>query len=143
MLAIRDLTPGQHPVDLDAAEQQTRRELALAPTTATAWLRLAYIDYWRHGRLTPAGLANLNRSYDTAPLGPDASASRLTLGFELWGEMTPELRVLLLRELAAFRERDADATRAFAYRIGNPRGRLAAGMAIAELEMKGALKAPD
>jgi hypothetical protein len=135
-LAIKDLTPGARPVDLNAAERQTRWELALSPTTATAWLRLAYIDYWRHGRLTSAGLANLNRSYEIAPLGPDASAARMTLGFELWAQMTPDLRAQLLRELTAFRERDREAARAFAGRITNPNGRLVVGMAIAELDTK-------
>lgn len=142
-LANDHLSPGGRPVDLDAAERETRIQLALSPATASAWLRLAYIDYWRHGRLTAEGFADLARSYEIAPLGPDVSRARLTLGFELWGSMPPAVREQLLREVAALRERDREGAIAFAGRIGNPEGRLAIGMAIAVLDSEDELKASD
>lgn len=142
-LANARLVPGAGPADLDVAERETRQELALSPALATAWLRLAYIDYWRHQRLTDAGLADLRRSYEIAPLGPDASIARLKLVFELWPTMPSDMRNQALKELAAIRERDRDATREFANKIINPEGRLAIGAGIAVLDSEDALRASD
>lgn len=137
------LDPSRGPVDLDGAERETRRALAHSPGLAIAWVRLAYIETWRHGRLTPAALEHLRKSYEVAPLGPDASAARITLIFESWPDAPPEIRSRALREVVAVRARNREEAHKWVEAIRNPEGRLAIGMAIAAAESEDALKRLD
>jgi hypothetical protein len=142
-LANAKLNPDLGAVDLDAAERATRRVLSRSPGLATAWVRLAYIETWRHGRLTPKALEHLETSYEIAPLGPDVSRARTALIFESWAAASPPIRAQALREVAAIRGRDREAAQKLADDIRNPEGRLAIGMAIATLQSEDALRRLD
>jgi hypothetical protein len=124
------------PKRLDAAEAAARRALAQAPTHAMAWLQLAYIDRQRHGRLTPAGLQALQRSYDFEPYGPDVTEWRVLFAFDHWGQLTPELRRQVLREVEARWSvpDNRQHMREWPQAIANPSGRVAALLTLKNLE---------
>lgn len=114
--------------DLAFAETQTRTALAQAPMTATAWARLAYIEQARTGRMTPAALDAMERSYAVAPFGPDVTNWRLRFLFESWTQLTPSLRTQAMDELRVLSRYRGGAARKLVEEIQNPSGRLAADM---------------
>lgn len=125
--------------DLDDAEREARAALALSPALAVTWVRLAYIETWRHRRITPEAVQDLSRSYQVSPLGPDVSPARIKFVLEAWPVLPPELREQAFADFEAlWRRRRAEATQ-LAEGIVDPQGRLVAGMALAEFEAKAAL----
>lgn len=114
--------------DSSLSETETTKVIALAPATATAWLRLAYIDAQRPEGLNSEGLAALEQSYEVAPLGPDVSSWRLRFMFENWGQLTPGLRSHALDEMTVHVRGRPDRARRMV--ITDPAGRLAAAFAI-------------
>lgn len=126
--------------DLDDAEHEARAALAQSPALAVTWVRLAYIETWRHRRVTPAAAQDLSRSYQVSPLGPDVSPARTKFALEAWPVLSPELREQAIADFEAWwRRRPEDATR-LAQGIVDPQGRLVAGMALAEFDAKAALR---
>lgn len=115
---------------------ETRAALDSSPALASGWLRLAYLDILKHGRLTPLGLAMLQRSYEIAPLGPDVSEPRLRLVFGMWPQMPESIRVQALEELKGEKYRDREAAYAIAADVRDPAGRLAIGMGLAAIEIQ-------
>lgn len=116
--------------DATAAAKAVDAGLALAPTAATSWLRIADLEVRQAGQLTPRAVEALERSYDAAPLGPDVTAWRLTFLFERWGETTPNLRARALAEMHAWAGRKGSPAPAMVEGLRNPAGRLAAQMAL-------------
>jgi hypothetical protein len=123
------------PADVRLAEAAARRALAIAPTHAAAWLDLAYIDRLRHGRLTPAGVAALQRSYDFEPLGPDVSPWRIRFTHEHWTEVGPELRRQAIKETESLwtAAGGAETLSAMPARITDGPGRMALTLTVARL----------
>ena len=125
--------PSPADVRLDAAA--ARRALSIAPTHAAAWLDLAYIDRLRHGRLTSAGVAALQRSYDFEPLGPDVSPWRIRFTHDHWTEIGPELRRQAIKETESLwtAAGGAETLSAMPARITDGPGRMALTLTVARL----------
>jgi hypothetical protein len=111
------------------AAQESRAALGLAPATATAWLRLAYLDYLRAGKFDGAVQASLERSFAAAPLGPDVTEWRVRFVFENWDQASPALRDLALKEFTAMASWRGARARNIASQVRNPAGRLAVTLA--------------
>jgi hypothetical protein len=117
------------------AEAAARSALRKAPTHAAAWLELAYADALRHGRLTPAGLVALRRSYDFEPLGPEVSPWRIRFVAEHWTEVGPELRRESIKETEALwtAAGGREVLTALPQKISNTSGRLSLTLTVARL----------
>ena len=102
-----------------------RLVLSSAPMTASAWLRIPYLQSRTGLPLDAASLSALEKSYAVAPFGPDVTGWRLRFIFEHWSEVTPSLRGQAIAELNVLL---ADrGNRAFEpAEIHHPAGRLAA-----------------
>lgn len=85
------------PVDLTEVRAQTLAVLAERPLDSIAWARLSWIAA-EEGDIQGARDA-LDRSYVAAPYGPEVTAWRLRFAFDLWGQLTPDLRRQVLAEL--------------------------------------------
>lgn len=116
---------GAASADYRTAETENQAVLDLAPLTATAWVRKAYIRRQQSDRLDGEALDALERSYLAAPLGPDITRWRLRFMFECWPEVTPSLRARAIAELETF-SRFHKGSYALARSIHDPSGRLAA-----------------
>lgn len=114
---------------LERAAFENELTLASSPTTATAWLRAAYIRQQQSGALDADSLRYIENSYRVAPLGPGVSLWRVFFVFENWPSMTPAIRSAALTEIRTFAASNKSA-RALADTIKNPAGRLAAKLAI-------------
>lgn len=116
--------------DLQQAARLTDQLIARRPTDASARLRLAYIDRARHASLSMRAQADVLRSYELEPLGPELTRWRLTFLFENWGALSPSLRDKAMTELGAVFPRHGWALRDLPSTIQNPRGRMVAFMAF-------------
>lgn len=94
---VRD--PSMDAAGHEAAVAASRRTLSQAPATATAWLRLAYLDSLTPGGLGPDGNRAFAASYVAAPYGPDDTAWRLQFALNHWQAMEVSNRRLVLSEL--------------------------------------------
>lgn|GEM_PF-1258727 len=112
-----------------AAWRESQAGLALAPATASAWLRLAWLRHGQVGRLDPVALGYLGRSYDAAPIGPDVSAWRIRYLLENWPDLPAGLRQRALNELITTSRFRGPRARKLVEDIQNPAGRLAAQLA--------------
>ncbi|WAC59209.1 hypothetical protein [Brevundimonas sp. SL130] len=121
--------PKPSPATLQAAAIENERTLTSSPTTATAWLRAAYIRQQQSGALDAESLRYIETSYRVAPLGPGVSPWRILFVFENWPTVTPTIRSAAVTELRAFAGSNKGA-RALVDTIRNPTGRLAAKLAI-------------
>lgn len=120
--------PGPLTQRLEASAVENERTLALSPTTATAWMRAAYLQR-QLGELDAEGLRYVETSYRVAPLGPGVSPWRILFVFENWPSVTPAIRSAALAELRAFAMAERSAP-ALVDLIRNPAGRLAAKLAL-------------
>ncbi|NBB66106.1 hypothetical protein GVN18_43350 [Pseudomonas sp. ODNR1LW] len=120
---------GPLPQRLEAAAVENERTLALSPTTATAWMRAAYLRRRRLGELDAESLRYVETSYRVAPLGPGVSPWRILFVFENWPSVTPAIRSAALAELRAFARVERNAP-ALVDLIKDPAGRLAAKLAL-------------
>lgn len=118
--------------DLLAAEADSRKELEIAPRRSDGYLRLAMIEVLRDGGgLTVAGLNDLRRSYEVAPLDPDYWAARVKFAMEHWGELDAPLRLKVAAELASnSRYRSEEQAKAVVLSVENPMGRLGGLLSI-------------
>jgi hypothetical protein len=133
--AFRLIDRSNSPADLDAASRAIGRALTLSPYSNAARLRLAYVDTVRHGRLGPAGVAQLARSYDLTPYDYSIAAWRIRFGLEHWRDLTPELRTSVHAEAMAFASGQSSEVdvKAVLRTIRDPAGRLAAELWLQEL----------
>lgn len=121
-------TPSPAPDDLRQAARLTEQLITERPTGASSWLRLAYIDREQNGHLSARAQAQVLRSYDLEPLGPELTRWRLTFLFENWDALSPSLRDKAINELAAVFPRHGWALRDLPSTIQDPRGRMMAFM---------------
>ncbi|MFN3523125.1 MAG: hypothetical protein ACK4YQ_12825 [Phenylobacterium sp.] len=126
--------------DLDEAEREARMTLAQSPAQASAWVRLAYVETWRHRRVTPEALRNISRSYKVSPLGPDVSRARVKFALEAWPELPRALQDQALVELETMRWRKPEEAGRLVQGIVDLQGRLVGGMALADADAKAALR---
>lgn len=84
-------------VDLGPAKTNSEAQLRLSPANHYAWLRLAFIDVVETGGLSAKGVGYLQRSYDVAPY--DALTWRMSMAFETWPSLSPDLRAAVLDDL--------------------------------------------
>jgi hypothetical protein len=125
------LRAGTARADLDAAEAATEHEIALAPRSVDAQLRLAAIEVARDGGLTVKALDALARSYALAPVDPDLWRVRDRLALEHWTELDAPVRAHVRDELSTLaRGPQAAAVRAMAAEVQNPTGRFAAALSL-------------
>lgn len=122
------------PPALDLAETASLNTLTQSPASASAWVRLGYIESARSGRLTPLAIQRLERSYQVSPLGPDVSYVRLTLLFDHWPQCPDGLRRAALAELKALHGRNAHLAWALTGQVRTPAGKLALRLSLTELE---------
>jgi hypothetical protein len=129
------------PANLERARQETWQALNQSPADDAAWLRLAYIDRLKHGRLTGEGTTWLERSYEVAPFGPETSLWRVRFAWENWDALTPELRKQVADEVRVqWPTRKGDYA-ALSAAVANPAGRLAAALMVSQLRRSDALSA--
>lgn len=114
--------------DLALARQETMKSLRQAPSNATAWLRLAYIDSRSSAGLGPGGVRALERSYVVAPFGPDDTDWRLRFAFNHWTRLDTVTRRLVLDELRVHLHEGEPAGWALMRDVRDPAGYLAVGL---------------
>ena len=95
--------------DLDRAEADTREALRRSPARGNAWVRLAYLDTARDGRLDESGRAAFARSYRVEPYGPrDLRRWRLEFALTRWSLIDPDTQAAVLEEARAAAAGGAD-----------------------------------
>tara|TARA_R110000850_G_scaffold190848_1_gene316920 strand:+ start:217 stop:771 length:555 start_codon:yes stop_codon:yes gene_type:complete len=115
------------------ALQANRLVLTSAPMTASAWLRIPYLQSRAGAPLNSASLVALENSYAVSPFGPDVTNWRLRFVFEHWSEVSPSLRRQAIAELKVLLTNRG--TRAFdSVEIQDPAGRLAARLTASGVE---------
>jgi hypothetical protein len=124
------------PRDRREALRLSRGAIAQFPYDNGAWLRLAYVDYLDHGGLTPAGLADLKRSYDLIAVDSELGFWRVRFAMENSQALTAELRTSVHREVAAMwlnPNHRAELKQAMPT-IQNPAGRLSLALWLNRLD---------
>lgn len=116
--------------DLADAGRYNDTSLSLSPMSPQAWLTKAYIAQQEAGGLTPNVLDALRRSYDVAPYGPNVSVWRIRFAFAHWTRLPPDLRALVIRELAVVREVRSGQLAQAVGTIEDPAGRRALILAL-------------
>ena len=120
------LLTGAGPNALSAAQAATRSELALAPRSVDAQLRLAMIATARDGGLTVGALNALKASYRLSRIDPDLWRPRIAFALEHWTELDDAARILVRDEISVTsHHRDAQAVRDTILAVSNPTGRFA------------------
>lgn len=89
------------PADLEEARRLSQGALAQFPYDTAAWLRLAYIDSIRHGRLSPEGVEMLRRSYDLVPVDVHVGVWRVRFTLENAATVPRDLRDRARNEASA------------------------------------------
>ena len=121
-----------------AAIDLSNRAIVQYPYDTAAWLQLAYVDATQHGgRLSPQGMAYLQRSYDLVAVDPDIGLWRIRFALETWPWLTFELHTAVAAEataLAATPRRQALAD--LRANIQDPVGRLTLGLWLNRLDAK-------
>lgn len=114
----------------------SRKAIAQFPYDITAWLQLAYVDALDHGGLTPAGLADLKRSYDLVAVDSELGFWRIRFALENSQALTPELRASVRREATAMcvNPNHKSELRKMVPTIRNPAGRLSLALWLNRLE---------
>lgn len=117
--------------NLARASDESLAALSLAPASASAWLRIAYIEHARSGRFNEAALTALENSFTAAPYGPDVTGWRVLFMFDNWSSLTPSLRRRAMDELVVASRYRGAKTLEITRSISDPAGALAARMATA------------
>lgn len=115
------------PKGLDAAlqEQAARQVIAARPIDASGWLRLAYADALRNGRLTPQWRYALKTSYTMAAYAGRNAGWRAAFGLDHWYELDADSRARVIAELKALARDNTrrDAAKSLIGGVRNPVGR--------------------
>lgn len=109
----------QAALDIDPKSQNIdfQRRIALAvlagrPADSDGWLRLAYADIKKHGRLTEEGRQAFDMSYLVLPYGGSRAApGRLAMALAVWSQLSPTTRENAVIEMGIARY-DGNAWRA-------------------------------
>ena len=113
---------GENP---DLQERAARQVITARPVDPSGWMRLAYADTLRQGRLTPQGLKALSTSYTMAAYAARNAAWRVAFALDHWYELDADTRAQAEIELKALSQdpvrRDEGRRRIGA--ISNPLGR--------------------
>jgi hypothetical protein len=90
------------PKGLDAAAQGRAAVAVLtaSPANASGWMRLAYADRLKNGRLTDDGARAMEMSYVSTPYVYRQAPWRIAFALENWSNMTTEGRKEVLKEIA-------------------------------------------
>lgn len=135
--ATEDLNSGHpSPATLAHAAAFSRAAIAQFPYDTRAWARLAYIDQLEHRRLTPAGVAALQKSYDLVGIDPDIGLWRIRFALENSQAIPRSLRASVREEVTALwtywddRQRIIDLQP----KLENPAGRLSLALWINQLQ---------
>ena len=122
--------PVPSPLAARKAADLSHKALGEFPYDASSWLRLAYADRIRNGRLTPEGVGYLKRSYDL--VGVDIYAGVWRVGFVLENSQAipKDLRAAARNEVEAlWKERKhREQLGQMAAGLHNPAGRLSAAL---------------
>ena len=135
---LADLTAGDGslpPARVAQAKALVRRQLALSPFDASAWLRLAALEVVEGGgRLTPPAARALERSYEFTPVDLRVARWRLRFAFDHWSEISPEVRASAMAELRSLLpdRKNYDALQGLDREITSPAGRLAYRLLFAQ-----------
>lgn len=124
------------------AARENNDTIARAPSTASAWLRAAYIRQQATGALDATSLRDLETSYRMAPLGPGVTRWRLRFVFENWQQVTPRTRASAIEELRVFASYNS-GSRALVDSFENPAGRLAAKLIVRQVYLDVASRKPN
>jgi hypothetical protein len=128
------------PQALVEARNLSRRALAQNPYDTSAWLRIASADALSHGRLTPAGVAALGRSYDLAGIDPYVATWRTGFSLEHWDQLPAEVKADVRSEALAVGRRWSHQEKMLKMLDGvrNPRARMTAALWAARLRSRAA-----
>lgn len=121
---------------LSEAGRLSRAAIAQYPYDTRAWSRLAYIDRLEHGVLTPAGAADLQRSYDLVGIDPDIGVWRIRFALENSQAIPRDVRRSVREEVSALWTFDDDRARIVNLKtaIQNPAGRLSLALWVNQLQ---------
>ena len=87
-------------LDADIQRRTALAVLAGRPADVNGWLRLAYADIKKHGRLTDEGRNAFEMSYLVQPYGGSSAApGRLALALAVWSQLSPQIRGDVLIEI--------------------------------------------
>lgn len=127
--AFASLYPAAH----DAVEVQLKQ----APFDTGAWLRLAMLELRAgDGRLTPEAAEALRLSYERAPVDATVAQWRIPLMFNVWPQISFDLRQAASREVTALygAPETQDQLRRLLGRIVTPEGRFVYQLQIQALD---------
>lgn len=113
---------------LAEAAALTGLALRQSPFDTGGWMRQAYIEELRHGRMTPAAVKAIQRSYGVVGVDPNISLWRIRFCLEHWPDLPVETRQDVAREASAIRtayDHSLQLERMLK-QINDPSGRLAA-----------------
>jgi len=133
-------TPSPSPRAVREASALSERALRQFPYDNSSWLRLAYADTLRNGRLTPEGVAILRRSYEIAGVDIYAGVWRISFILENSQSIPRDVRMSAKKEFETlwrdYHKRDDLQQMAVAVR--NPAGRLSAALWLSGLKRSAA-----
>jgi hypothetical protein len=116
-------------VSPDLQDKAARAILAGRPGDASAWLRLAFADRRKHGRLTETGQYAFQTSYLVQPYAGELTPWRVAFALDNWSQLTGQTRLDAVQEMRIVKERDTGRLaplKALAMGASDPGGRLAA-----------------
>lgn len=116
--------------DQARAAALSRAALDEFPYDVSSWLRLAYVDRLRNGRLSPQGVAYLKTSYDLAAVDIYAGVWRIGFVLENSQDIPRDVRLAARKEFEALwgAHRYRDDLTQMAGSVQNPAGRLSAAL---------------
>ena len=129
-------SPRPSPTALAGAAAASRAAIAQYPYDTRAWEMLAFVDRLENGRLTPAGVAALQRSYDLIGIDAANGLWRIRFALENSQAIPKSLRASVREEVAALWTFDEDRSRIIDLqpKLENPAGRLSLALWINQLQ---------
>jgi hypothetical protein len=129
---VERLLSARDPAGRDAGAQEVAAQevLAARPVDSSGWMRLAYADALRNGRLSPSGLNALRTSYVMSAYAGRNAGWRLAFALQHWDELDSDTKQQAMIELKALQK---DGLRLAAAKqqisaVSNPAGRALAAM---------------
>lgn len=133
-------SPHPTPAMLNEAEALSHAAIAQYPDDTRAWEMLAYVDRQQHGRLTPVGVAALQKSYDLVGIDAANGLWRIRFALENSQAIPRSLRASVREEVRAQWTFDVDRGRIIDLqpKLENPAGRLSLALWINQLQTSAA-----
>jgi hypothetical protein len=135
--AVQDLdSPHPSAATLADADAASRAAIADYPYDTHAWEMLAFVDRQEHGRLTPPGVAALQKSYDLIGIDPADGHWRIAFALENSQAIPRGLRASVREEVSARWTYWEDRNRIIDLqpKLENPAGRLSLALWINQLQ---------